>query len=62
MELRIAGFLLLLTGWILMLAAVVMLSALPPRTAFAVAGFAVEILGFVLVARSHIPKRKKHDV
>ncbi len=61
MELKIAGFLLLFMGWILMLAAIVMLSALPSRTAFAVAGFAVEILGFVLVARSHIPKRKKHD-
>ena len=61
MELRLAGFFLLLSGWILMLAAIFLLSALPPRTAFAAAGFAVEVLGLVLVARSHIPKRKKHD-
>jgi membrane-bound ClpP family serine protease len=61
MELRIAGILLMVAGWILMLASVIMLAALPARTSFAVAGLAVEILGFVLLARTHVPKRKKHD-
>jgi membrane-bound ClpP family serine protease len=62
MELRIAGMLLMVCGWILMLAAVVMLNSLPSRTAFAAAGMAVEILGFVLLAGAHIPRRKKRDV
>jgi hypothetical protein len=51
----------MLSGWILMLASIVMLNALPLRTTFCLAGLAVEILGFVLLARTHIPKRKKHD-
>ena len=61
MELRIAGLILLLTGWFLMLAAILMLSSLPLRTSFSVAGLGVELLGFVLLARSHVPVRKKHD-
>ena len=44
-----------------MLAAVIMLSTLPLRTAFSLAGFAVEVLGFILLARTYIPARKKHD-
>jgi len=60
-ELRIAGILLMLAGWMLMLAAVVMLNSLPARTGFAVAGMAVEILGLALLAGAHIPKRKKRD-
>ena len=62
MELRIAGILLLLSGSILMLASVALLIALPARTAFSLAGLAVEILGFLLLTRSHLPKRKKRDV
>jgi membrane-bound ClpP family serine protease len=61
MELRIAGIFLVLAGWILMLAAILMLSSLPLRTAFSLAGLAVQLLGLVLLARTHIPTRKKHD-
>ncbi len=61
MGLRIAGILLMVAGWILMLAAIIMLNSLPARTAFSLAGLAVEILGLVLLARTHIPKRKKRD-
>ena len=61
MELRIAGILLLLSGSILMLAAIVLLNALPIRTAFSLAGLAVELLGFILLTRSYLPKRKKRD-
>ena len=61
MELRIPGILLLLAGWLLMLAAVRMLPSLPVRTAFCLAGLAVELLGFVLLSRAYIPRRKKHD-
>jgi hypothetical protein len=62
MELRIAGILLMVAGWILLLAAVIMLNSLPARTSFAMAGLGVEILGLVLLARTHIPRRKKRDV
>ncbi len=51
----------MVAGWILMLAAVVMLNSLPLRTGFAMAGLAVQMLGFVLLTRAHIPKRKKRD-
>ena len=50
---KIAGFLLLLAGWAIVLAALVLLAA-PPRAAFVLAGLGVEILGLVLVIRSHI--------
>ncbi len=56
---KIAGILLMLAGWFLLPAAVVMLPALPARTAFVLAGIGVEILGFVFVARAHIPPRRK---
>jgi len=50
---KLLGFFLLLTGWILVIASVVMLGQGAPRTVFLLAGLAVEIVGFVLVARSH---------
>ncbi len=50
---RVAGFLLLLAGWIIALAAVVLLQSAPPRTVFVLAGIAIEVLGLALVARSH---------
>jgi membrane-bound ClpP family serine protease len=62
MELRIVGIFLMVAGWLLILAAMLMLSTLPSRTAFTLAGLAVEILGLVLLARTHIPARKRHDV
>ncbi len=51
----------MIAGWILMIAAVLMLSSLPPRTAFCLAGLGVELLGFVLLARTHMPPRRKND-
>jgi hypothetical protein len=50
---RLAGFLLLLAGWGLVLAALAMLVGATPRTIFVLAGFAVEILGLTLAALSH---------
>ncbi|MGH9404271.1 MAG: hypothetical protein ACRD3D_00375 [Terriglobia bacterium] len=50
---KIAGFLLLLAGWGIVLAATVVLRAAPPRTAFILAGIGVEILGLVVFTRSH---------
>lgn len=58
---KIAAILLMLVGWILVLAAIALLGSLPSRTAFVLAGIAVEILGFVLLARAHrAPTRGKN--
>ena len=51
---KLAGFLLLPAGWIIVLAAVVLLASSPSRSAFALAGVAVEILGLTLVFRAHL--------
>jgi hypothetical protein len=51
---KLAGFLLLLTGWGIVLAAVVLLGTGTARACFVLAGVAVEILGLVLAIRSHI--------
>lgn len=50
---KAAGFFLLLAGWGLVLAALGMLHAGAPRTAFLGAGIAVEILGLGLAAQAH---------
>jgi len=50
---RLAGFLLMLAGWALVLTALAVLASAAPRTSFVLAGFAVEILGFILAARAH---------
>lgn len=50
---KLLGFFLLLAGWLLVIASVVMLGQGAQRTIFLLAGMAVEIVGFVLVARSH---------
>ena len=51
---RLGGFLLLLSGWGIVLAALAMLLGIA-MSSFILAGVAVEILGFVLVARAHLP-------
>jgi len=54
---KLTGFLLLLAGWVIVLAAVALLAPAAPRTAFALAGIGVEALGLALVARSHLAPR-----
>ena len=54
---KLAGFLLLLAGWGIVLAAVVLLPAASTRASFVLAGMAVEVLGLALVARSHLAPR-----
>ena len=54
---KLAGFFLLLAGGGLVLAAVALLTSLLSRTGFALAGIAVEVLGLVLVARSHLAEQ-----
>ena len=51
---RLLGFLLLLAGWVIVLSAVVLLAPGPARTGFVLAGIGVEVMGLVLVVRSHL--------
>ena len=57
---RLFGFLLLLAGWGIVLAALALLAADAPRMAFVLAGMGVEIVGLVLVIRSHPLPRGTH--
>lgn len=50
---KLAGFLLLLAGWWIVVAAVALLALAGARAGFVLAGIGVEILGLVLVIRSH---------
>jgi Flp pilus assembly protein TadB len=50
---KLAGFLLLLSGWLIVLAAVVLFVSAPLRAVFVFSGAAVEVLGLALVVRSH---------
>jgi hypothetical protein len=57
---KVVSLLLLLAGWFLVLAAVVLLASPPSRAGFVLAGIAVEALGLILIFRSHaIPREKK---
>jgi hypothetical protein len=54
---KTAGFLLLLSGWLLVLAAIALLNGGVARNAFVGAGVLVELLGLALTGRAHIPAR-----
>jgi hypothetical protein len=50
---KILGFLLLLSGWGIVLGAVALLSPGVPRIVFLLSGIGVEVIGLVLFIRSH---------
>lgn len=50
---RLAGFFLLVTGWLIVLTAVVLLRA-APQAGFVVVGVGVQALGLTQVIRSHL--------
>jgi hypothetical protein len=57
---KAVGFLMLVAGWFLVLAAIVLFASPSLRSAFVLTGVAVETLGLVLVFRSHlIPREEK---
>jgi len=57
---KAVGFLMLLAGWFLVLAAIVLFGSPALRAAFVLAGVAVEVLGLILAFRSHlIPREEK---
>ncbi len=55
---KVVGFLMLLAGWFLVLAAIVLFASSSLRTAFVLAGFSVEALGLILAFRSHLIPRE----
>ena len=50
---KLAGLLLLASGWAIVIAAIVLLPSPASRAAFVLAGLAVEVLGLALAARAH---------
>ncbi len=54
---KLVGFLLLLAGWWIVLTAVSLLASPLSRKLFVLAGGGVEVLGLVLVVRSHLNVR-----
>ncbi len=56
---RLVGCLLLLSGFALVLAALVLLPALAQRFAFVAAGLAVEVLGLALLTHGYKPRQKE---
>jgi hypothetical protein len=53
---KLAGFLLLPAGWVIVLAAIALLPPGFVRGAFLAAGLAVEALGMGLVVYAHVPE------
>lgn len=52
---KAAGLLLLLSGWLIVLTALGLLTAGSTRAGFILAGIAVELVGLILLIRAHIP-------
>jgi len=57
---KLIGFLLLLSGWGIVLAALLMLHG-NATYVFILLGVAVEILGFVFVVKSHLPTSQENE-
>jgi hypothetical protein len=57
---KLTGFLLLLGGWIIVLAAVALLPSGPSQISFVLVALGVEALGLSLIFRAHlIPSRER---
>jgi len=56
---KLIGFLLLISGWGIVLAALLMLHG-TPVSAFIAAGIGVEIVGLVLAAKAHLPASREN--
>ena len=58
---KVFGFLLLLAGWAIVVAAVVLLRTEIQRSVFVMAGIGVEVLGMILVVRAHRPSKGESE-
>jgi hypothetical protein len=57
---KLTGFLLLVGGWIIVLAAIALLPSGPSQVSFVLVALGVEALGLTLVFRAHlIPSRER---
>ena len=57
-QMKLAGFLLLVSGWGIVVATLPLLPSLLARAAFALAGMAVELIGLALVGRGHVVQKE----
>jgi len=55
---KLAGFLLLLAGWLIALSAIVLLKSASARAIFVLAGAGVEAAGLVIAFRCHLLARE----
>ncbi len=58
---KLAGFLLLVAGWGIVLSALVLLASPPLRSGFVLAGIAIEAFGLALAARAHSFPREQRE-
>lgn len=58
---KLAGFLLLLSGWGIAMTAIALLPSPSIRLGFFLAGMGVEAIGLVLAVRSHLPLREDRE-
>jgi hypothetical protein len=58
--LKLVACLLLLSGFFLVLASLVLLASLAQRSAFVAAGFGVEVLGLSLLTHAYKTMRREH--
>ena len=56
---KIVSLILLLSGWLIVLAAIALLASVPSRATFLVAGLGIQILGVVLLLRAHLTPRRE---
>jgi hypothetical protein len=61
MFMKLAGLVLLVSGWIIAVAALCLLPQMGLRVGFIVAGLLVEFLGTFLVGRSHYESLGAHE-
>jgi len=55
---KLAGLMLLVSGWIIVVAAIALLQTVTAQGGFLVAGMAVELLGLIVVFRAHLIRRR----
>jgi uncharacterized membrane protein len=58
---KLAGLLLLLAGWMIVLAAIVLFASVTRRAPFVLTGIGVEALGLTLLVRSHRGRREEQE-
>ena len=58
---KILAFMLLVSGWAIVLTAVALLTRDVPRAAFVLAGIGVEIVGFGVLVRAHPVRRGERE-